>query len=239
MFVIRRRIRFSIVTLLVLTVVSCSSKRGESGLESANSKVVSSIPPFQTKEPLRYRAVRSVTYAPASSGESVVTRNAIAKDGEMRREEETSASKRVVYLDLPAGRFLLLPKERVYALVNDDSATQNIPSTEGDGPGDFYLHTGPIQSVYENLAQEDVNGRVATKYRVVVNNSGGQTVSNSETLIWVDERLGMPIKSVTTSSGGTRTMELSEVSLEVDKALFQIPPDYQKVDVRSLRLRLR
>jgi hypothetical protein len=178
-------------------------------------------------------------FAPASGVESIVTRNAIAKDGEMRREEETSGSKRVVYLDLPTGRFLLLPEERLYASLNDDSESEDATNSETDGSGELYLHTGPIQSAYENVAREDVNGRTTTKYRVVVNNSDAQTVSSSETLIWVDETLGMPIKSVTRSSGGIRTMELSEVSLEVDKGLFQIPPDYQKVDVRSLRLRLR
>lgn len=238
-FVNRRRIGLSIVTLLVLTVVSCSSKRVEPGLENAaNSKLVSSTPPFQTREPVRYRAIRSVTFVPSSGGESTVTKNTIAKDGEMRREEETSGSKRAVYLDLPTGRFLLLPEERLYASLNDDSVTQEVPSAEAEGES-FYLHTGPIQSAYENLAREDVNGRITTKYRVVVNNSDTQTVSSSETLIWVDESLGIPIKSVTTSGGGIRTMELSEVSLEVDKRLFQIPPDYQKVDIKSLRLRLR
>jgi outer membrane lipoprotein-sorting protein len=74
---------------------------------------------------------------------------------------------------------------------------------------------------------------------VTVNSLDAQTVSNSETLIWVDETLGIPIKSVTTSNGGIRTMELSDVSFEVDKGLFLIPPDYQKIDVRSLRQRLR
>lgn len=241
-FVNRRRIRFSIVTVLVLTGVSCSSKRVEPGLEStSNSKAVSSTPPFQTREPVSYRAIRSVTFAPASGSESTVTKVAIAKDGDLRREEETSGSKRVIYLYLPTGRFLLLPEERLYASLNDDSVTPESPDAEPDGADgeNFYLHTGPIQSLYENLAREEVKGRTTTKYRVVVNNSDAQTVSNSETLIWVDESLGIPIKSVSTSSGGVRTMELSEVSLEVDKRLFQIPPDYQKVDVKALRLRLR
>lgn len=237
MFVTRR---FLITIILVTLAASCSSKRGEPGVESAtNSKVVSSTPPFQTKEPNRYQAIRAVSFAPASGSEPTVTRNVIAKDGEMRREEETGGSRRVVYLDLPTGRFLLLPDERLYASLNDEAILQDLPNAESDQPGELYLHSGPIQSSYEDVGSEDVNGRMTKKYRVVVNSFHVGTVSSSETLIWVDEALGMPIKSVTTSAGGMRTMELSEVRLEVDKDLFQIPPGYQKIDARSLRQRMR
>jgi hypothetical protein len=234
-------LRYLITIILGLTLAaSCSSKRGEPGVEStSNSKVVSATPPFQTKEPNRYQAIRAVSFAPASGAEPIVTRNAIAKDGEMRREEDTGGSKRVVYLDLPTGRFLLLPDERLYASLNDNAIPQDPPNAQSDESGDLYLHGGPIQSAYESVGSEDVNGRMTKKYRVVVNSFPVGTVSNGETLIWVDETLGMPIKSVTTSAGGIRTMELSEVRLEVDTGLFQIPPDYQKIDARSLRQRIR
>jgi len=235
----RNTIRCLIAIFVVIGTASCSSKQGRPGVESANSKVVSSTPPFKTREPARYRAIRSVTFAPASGGESTVRRNAVAKDGEMRREEDMEVSRRVVYLDLPTGRFLLLPDERLYASLNDSSVNQDSLNSESDDGSEIYLHTGPIQSTYENVGSEDVNGRQARKYRVVVNSIGAETVSNSETLIWVDDTLGLPIKSVTTSATGVRTVELLEVSLEVDKGLFQIPADYQKVDARSLRRRLR
>jgi hypothetical protein len=48
----------------------------------------------------------------------------------------------------------------------------------------------------------------------------------------------MPVRSETTSADGTKiTMELSEVALEVEKSVFQVPVDYQKIAFRELRKR--
>ena len=235
-----RRIRcFASIILSLTLVASCSSKRSELGPESsAGSKVVSSTPPFKTREPNHYKATRSLTFVPSPSGEPVIVKTVIVKNGEMRREEEGDGSKRIVYLDLPSGRFLLLPEAKLYASLDQEAVKQDLGDAETDPPGELYLHTGPINSVYENVGREKVNGRVTTKYRVIVNSSGVENVTTSETLIWIDETLGMPIKSTTTSNGGVRTIELSELSLEVDTSFFQIPPDYQKVDVSSLRQRI-
>jgi outer membrane lipoprotein-sorting protein len=75
-----------------------------------------------------------------------------------------------------------------------------------------------------------ISGRKTNKYLVVVNASNAANVTSSETLIWIDEALGMPIRSETKSSDGSRsTMELSELALEVDKNLFVVPADYKKV----------
>jgi hypothetical protein len=49
----------------------------------------------------------------------------------------------------------------------------------------------------------------------------------------------MPIKSETISPDGTRvTMELSNVNLNVDSGMFQVPNDYEKVAINDLRRRL-
>jgi outer membrane lipoprotein-sorting protein len=234
----RHAITFILVIALTLTT-SCSRREPTVNESPTNSRVVSSTPPFQTREPERYQAIREVRFTPASGGEATVTRTVIAKNGAMRREEDNAGSKRVVYLDLPTGRFLLLPDEKLYAQLDDDANTQVSADPDSDMPAELYLHTGPIQSTYENVGNEPVNGRTTTKYRVAVNSLEGESVNDSETLIWVDESLGMPIKSVTRSATGTRTMELSEVTMEVETGLFEIPSSYQKVDPKSLRQRLR
>lgn len=168
----------------------------------------------------------------------MVTTVAILRDGEMRREEETSRGKRVVYLELSGGRFLLLPDDKIYATVDGPSANTQAESLS-EAQFEPYLHTAPIQSTYENLGTETVNGNKATKYKVVVNNSNVGVVSESETLIWVDETLGMPVKSIMRSAAGTRSMELLQITLNVDRALFEIPKDYQKVDARILREQIK
>ena len=179
--------------------------------------------------------MRSVTFVPADGGQSVVSTIAIFRDGEARREENNSQSKQIVYLDLPNGRFILVPDERVYAAVEDGPTAP----LDTDGSADLYLHTAPIQTSYENLGSEVVNGQNASKYKVTVNDSSIKDVTERESLIWIDESLGMPVKSVTRSAAGTRTMELTRINLSVDKRIFEIPKDYRKIEAAALRGRIR
>ncbi|HSE32148.1 MAG TPA: hypothetical protein VLA93_11300 [Pyrinomonadaceae bacterium] len=204
-------------------------------MQPSASSVVSSTPPFKTKEPETYQAVRSIIFAPANAGQSTESTTTIAREGDKRREEENSRDRTVVYLDVPAGTFMMLPDERIYAEVAG-------PATSNSTVGEFeevYVHTAPIQSTYENLGTETVNGTTTTKYKVTVNSASPGNVSESETLIWVDDTLGMPIKSVTRSPSGTRTMELKQITLKVDKTQFDIPRDYQKVEMQVLQQRMR
>ena len=232
----RCRVKVFLVLLAIAFVVSCSKQNQVN--EQKPASVLVSTPPFKTQEPNSYQAVRSITFASSDGGDQTVTTVAILRDGEMRREEETSPGKRVVYLELSGERFLLLPDDKIYATVDGPSANTQVDaiSEAQSGP---YLHTAPIQSTYENLGTETINGNPATKYKVVVNNSSAGAVSQSETLIWVDEALGMPVKSITRSAAGTRTMELSQITLNIDRTLFEIPKDYQKVDMPQLRQRIR
>jgi outer membrane lipoprotein-sorting protein len=224
----------SLCSSLILT--SCRSQ-SETGTTPATSPeaFVSSIPPFQTKEPDRYSATRTITIITAA-GETVVTKTAIARDGDRRRTE----SGNVVYLDILEGKFVLLPEEKLYA----DLATQSqLPSSDDEEQLEIsperLLHTEDGKTSYQTVGPEVIAGRKANKYRVVVNSGGAGNVSLSETLIWIDESLNMPIKSETRSAGGARvTMELSDVALKVNERLFQVPGDYRKIAFTEFRRRL-
>ena len=224
----QRKVVLLSLSLSLIVITSCRSQSDVSSTENAPQQtVVSSTPPFQTKEPDRYRAVRTITITNAA-GETVVTRSSIAKDGEMRRHETEAQDKRIVYLDVPEGRFVLLPDEKIYA----DLASENDAglSEQEDTSPEGLLHSDVNSTSYQKIGTESIGGRNATKYRVVVNNSGSGNVSVSETLIWIDDALRMPIRSETTSGGGSKViMELSDVTLEVDKRMFQVPTDYKKV----------
>jgi hypothetical protein len=226
------------VLLIALTFSLSCAKREQPVPQNSPPSILVSTPPFRTKEPNTYQAVRSITFTAPDGSESTVTTVGLLRDGELRREEETLRGKRIVNLELPGGRFLLLPDEKIYAPV-DGPPENNQAKSLSEDPPEPYLHTAPIQSTYENLGTDTLNGTTATKYRVVVNNSTPGTVSESETFIWIDESLGMPVKSTTRTSSGTRTMALSRITLTVDRALFEILKDYQKVDIQLLRARIR
>lgn len=216
---------------------SCTQDQKVATKTTPNETVVSSTPPFQTKEPQRYRATRTITTV-TPTGETTVTRNLIARDGELRRDETEMWERRVVYLYRPEGKFLLVPDEEVFVELTktDDTATSD---GESETSPDRLLHTDPISTSYQQIATETINGRTAQKYRVVVNSSAGTNVTVTETLIWIDEALHMPIKSETTSGDGKRvTMELSGIELNVDSRVFQIPEGYEKIAMRDLLQRL-
>lgn len=222
---------------LMLFASACTQSQNVATETAANDTVVSSTPPFQTKEPERYRATRTITTLTAADIEEIA-KNLIARDGELRREESDAGGQRVVYLNLPEGRFVLLPDEKVFA---DATNVEHLESgDESESSPDRLLHTEPISTTYQRIGAESVNGRNAQKYRVVVNSSTDANVSPSETVVWVDEALQMPIKSEMKSADGTRwTMELTEIVLEVDPDVFRIPEDYKKIAFSELRARLK
>jgi outer membrane lipoprotein-sorting protein len=227
--------------LCVLAVASCRTTNESNTYDGPKTDtVVSTTPPFKTKEPERYSATRTITIV-APTGEIAITTTSIARDGSMRREELETASTKVVYLELPAGRFILLPGQKVYAAATSDEAAANSNANETDeNSPDRLLHTDPISTTYQAAGAETVAGRSTAKYRIVVNNSAAENVSPNETLMWIDNELNMPIKSETKSPDGTRSvMQLSDVSLDPDKQLFQIPAGYEKIAFSSLQKQLR
>lgn len=216
---------------------SCSSKSVPNATAPNNdSQSISSTPPFQTREPDKYQAVRTTTFVD-SSGHSTTTKTMIARDGVLRREETDA----IVLLDTDKGRFLLQPQAKIYADTQPTSTTPASPDPqETDVSAEGLLHQEPISTRYEKVGEEVVSGRNTTKYRATVNISGAGSVSSSETLIWIDEKLGMPIKSETKGNDGSQTLiELSNILLEVDESLFKIPADYKKVAIEELQRQLR
>lgn len=224
-------------TLVIGTLLlsSCSSKPAPNSSQSSD-QIVSSTPPFQTKEPQRYQAVRTITFTDRS-GTAITRKTTIARSEVFRREEtENSDSGTTVFLETDIGRFVLLPKAKIYAELADASG---IDPTEFESSPDRLLHPDALSTMYQKVGSETVSGRKTTKYRVTVNTASSTNVTASDTLIWVDESLGMPVKSETTASDGSHlVMELSNVVLEVDKDLFRIPEDFVRVNVTALRQRL-
>jgi outer membrane lipoprotein-sorting protein len=222
----------ALILLFALASTSCRVSN-EPAINSNISPdtVVSTTPPFQTREPDRYQATRTITIVTAK-GETIVTKTLIARDGPLRREESDT----VVYLELLEGRFVLLPRRQVYAAVTaEDLETEDDVSSP-----DRLLHTDPISATYQPLGTENIGGRNTKKYRIVVNNPAAENVSQNETIMWIDETLTMPVKSETKSADGTRTaMELSDIVLAPEKQLFQIPGNFEKIAFRDLWKQLK
>lgn len=144
---------------------------------------------------------------------------------------------KIIYLQLVKGRYALYPAKKLYAEIKMDGSDNPMNSTQGV-PSDFasakLINETPAGAKYERLGTEEINGRMTTKYRVTTGGGEGSKTA-SETIIWADESLGMPIKSESTSKDGAKfNMEMRDIKLEVDPALFELPKDYRKVEHSEL-----
>lgn len=250
----RQCARLFVFALLAFLIATTSCKRSgdnnangnsSSANPSATSDGTSSTPPFPTKEPERYQAtmVTSGSLGPGAAsipGLAALTSQQmpIARDGARRRvETEMLPGVKIIYLQLASGRYVLYPAKKIYAEIKmdgSDPAQNSMTGVPSDFAPDKLISGAPPGAKYEKLGTERVNGRMTTKYRVTTG-GGDDSKTASETIIWADESLGMPIKFESTSKDGSKfTMEMRDIKLEVDVSLFELPKDYKKVDHSEL-----
>jgi hypothetical protein len=202
----------------------------------------STVPPFPTKEPARYRAIRVITESAETGGSGVITeRTLIARDGDNRREERNlDRPQQTIYIESAAGRFLLLPARKIY--VSLSSTSERLTDASDDDLADAFspdrlLHESAETTHYQSAGTEMIGERKTSKYLVTIGEGGAETQMSS--VIWVDEELGMPIKSETREQARIATMELTDIHREVDAHLFEVPGDYNAVDFATFQIELR
>jgi len=230
-----------LITGCTLLLPSCKSNRGSVTNDTGpKALVVAATPPFATREPERYQAVRIITSSEGSAAPRI-SKTVIARDGNNRREEyEDAAGERIVYLETPTGRFMLLPSAKLFADVEGFSLVdKQRQRSHDDLSTDLLLNQAPVETRYERLGPENVGERMATKYRVLTRSTTDGTAQDAQTLIWIDETLGMPLRWETTATSGDHetktTMELSGIRLDIGPQTFELPQDYRKVDVGLMR----
>lgn len=251
---------FFLLTVL-LSIASCKrsdvASNQDSGGANSNNATVETLttPPFATREPERYQALRVITSSLSgatghdSAAETLSSQTFIARDGDKRREDyETPAGLKISLLQLPSGTYILLPDKKLYAESKpeaDGVADSRAESAPEDFSPEKLLNETRPEAHYEKLGAENVNGRSTVKYRVTLKGPAGTANEvTTESLVWVDEGLGMPIKSETTSTGGGAagahvTMELRDIKETVDASLFELPTDYRKVEAADIRAQLK
>lgn len=129
---------------------------------------------------------------------------------------------------------MLLPSERLYADLSEASDGAQLNGLESDRENilaNHLLHEADFLPRYERLGNETSNGRQTVKYRVTP--ASTNAANGNERLIWVDEVLGMPVKTELVQREGVRTsrvlMQLTDIHTEVAATQFETPRDYRKV----------
>jgi outer membrane lipoprotein-sorting protein len=102
---------------------------------------------------------------------------------------------------------------------------------------DYILHESNFEPGYEKLGIETIDGRQTVKYRVTASSSN-DAIPASDRVIWVDEVLGMPVKTELIHREGMRSsrvqVQLTDIRTEVDLTQFEIPSDYRKVKASQI-----
>ena len=102
---------------------------------------------------------------------------------------------------------------------------------------DYILHESNFAPGYEKLGNETIEGRQTVKYRVTASSSN-DAIPASDRVIWVDEALGMPVKTDLVHREGMRSsrvlVQLTDIRTEVDLTQFEIPQDYRKVKASQI-----
>lgn len=213
--------------VVLLGSLSCSRTASDSpeGVES-KAKTVSTIPPFITREPQRYRATRTVLVTETSDGVTTTrkTVTTVARDEGNRREEyQSDDGRKVIFVENDDGKFVLDPSAKTYRDLSDSTAV----ASGGEFPtvDEMFAETHG-QSNYERLGSEELDHRSTVKYRVTTPGKAG------ETFVWFDENLGMIVRSEARVNGQGFTAEvimtLQHVALDVDENLFRLPADFKK-----------
>jgi hypothetical protein len=253
------QIRLATLFLLTFLLAIASCKRSDvasnqnNNTADTNSAAEETLttPPFATKEPERYQALRVITSSTGvgangqGAADSSINQTFIARDGERRREDyETPAGTKISFLQLPNGIYVLLPEKKMYAEWKPGAGGMGeagAASVPPDFSPDKLLNEARAEAHYEKLGAETVGGRESAKYRVTLRGkTGAPKETATESLIWVDETLGMPIKSEMTLTGGAHvTMELRDLKETVDASLFELPQDYRKVEEGAIFAELK
>lgn len=184
--------------------------------------------PFSTREPDDYQAEIVVS----SSGIEATT--FIAKRGanrltifDYRKNSEFAVVK------FGDGKTIFLNRARkIYA---EDEATNE---SGAESPTDFLtadLLNQTRSAKFERLGAENN----LMKYLVLLDDA-----ANSEIVVAVDERIGLPVKQEFYAVAGERknltmTIELKNFSAPADAKLFEVPKDYRKVAAKEFQAVLR
>ena len=185
--------------------------------------------PFSNKEPENFQAEFVVT----ANGETDVTfaaRNAGNQRFDYNFGEKNQFS---IVQNIDGKGFLIFKEKKIYAENSIDSGISG-----AENPFDF-LTTEWLNQKTEVKFEKLVAENSLMKYRAILGENG-----KSEVVIWVDEKIGMPVKQEFYSVNGEQktisfTFEMKNFKLQTDENLFEIPKDFRKVSIEEFRRLLR
>jgi len=147
-------------------------------------------------------------------GDKIIPGRIFVQDGKMRQEfnDESGQTITIVRPDLKL-IWVIIPREKTYI---------ELP-LRARLPGQFIqMPPNPINK--RHLGRETVNGYMADKYQLAVQDGGGLEFQT----FWVAPQLGMPLKVVCNQRKFSIEYRSIKEGKQADR-LFAVPPGYQKL----------
>jgi outer membrane lipoprotein-sorting protein len=189
--------------------------------------------PFSTKEPDVYQT--EIVLTNYAGGEKSERKIFTARRGEKIRCDYEN---KISFLQIGEGqRFSIHNDKKIYA------ENQAIPGVAGEtsNPTKDFLTVEWLNekrgAMFENLGTENN----LTKYLVRLEDALNAA---SETLIFVDENLKIPVRQEFYTTGGEQkilvfSMKLENLKLDADDKLFELPKDFRKVSRNEFQKTIR
>jgi hypothetical protein len=217
------------------------------GNSNANANVSSTTSALDTAEPDKYSATLTFTLQ-TSGGDKAMgippLAVAVARNGADRRVEfKLPDGTPLVYLDHENRHYVIVPSKKQYAELSKEATGAQLQKlmTPGQIVADLKDRSG-----VEKVGEEQVNGRMAEKYRYAkstdTKTKAGEVTA--EAFVFIDKETRLPLRTEVNaeSTGEVKGVnaarlvaELSDIKTDVDAAQFQIPEGYSQVAPEKIR----
>lgn len=214
---------------------------------NANTATSSTTSGLDTSEPEKYSASLVFTLE-TSGGDKTMgippLTVQVARNGADRRVEfKLPDGTPLVYLDHDNHHYVIVPSRKQYAELSKEATGAQLQKlmTPGQIVADLKDKSG-----VEKVGEEQVNGRMAEKYRYAAskntNTKAGEVTA--EAFVFIDKETRLPLRTEVNaeSSGEVKGVnaarlvaEMRDIKTAVDAAQFQIPEGYAQVAPEKIR----
>lgn len=200
--------------------------------------------PFDSKEPEKYQATIVFSFRfDESAIDPIEQTTIVARDGLNRRLDfEIDDKRRVVHLETSDGkRLLLLPQRKIYAEIAQSASIDSMAMMPEDYSLAHLLHAKPPDARFRKIGVEIIAGKQLIKYSVDFGNLRQSPNAETETVVWFDAELGLPVKTEITAlvdkkpSGAKSLVELRDFKTEPDAGTFIVPADFRQVSPKEIQ----
>jgi hypothetical protein len=243
--------------VLVLTLNACqpvantnSNSNVNANTQPANSNASSSSSSgtaINAREPEKYSATLVFTIETEGREKAIgipplsvqVARNGVDRRVEFKLPDGTP----LIYLDHDNRQYVIAPGRKQYAELSKEATGVQLQKLMT--PGQIVADLKEKQGV-ERAGEEQVNGRMAEKYRYSASTNTSTKVGEvkAEAFVFIDKETGLPLRTELNaqSSGDVKGVnaarlvaEMRDIKTDPDVSMFEIPAGYSQVAPEKVR----